>query len=59
MAAGILKVSQGQPIRPVALHGLLKPRKPHTVKEWIKRYLAEGVKGLEVKTGRGRKHMLL
>lgn len=54
-SAAILKVSEGQSIRQVALHRLLKPRRPHTVKDWISRFLEEGTKGLLVKAGRGRK----
>lgn len=54
-AAGILKVAGGESIRQVALRGLLKPRRPETVKDWIDAYLAEGLDGLRVKPGRGRK----
>jgi transposase len=54
-AAAILKVAGGQSIRQVALDGLLKRREPETVKEWIVRYMAEGLDGLLVKPGRGRK----
>jgi transposase len=54
-AAAILKVAAGASIRQVALHGLLRRREPETVKEWIARYLAEGLPGLEVRSGRGRK----
>ena len=54
-AAAILKVGAGQSIRQVALNGLLKPRDPERVKEWIERYLEEGLKGLLVREGRGRK----
>ena len=54
-AAAILKVADGQSVRQVALHGLLKPREPETVSGWIARYLAEGVKGLLVRPGAGRK----
>ncbi|MFQ6101667.1 MAG: helix-turn-helix domain-containing protein [Anaerolineae bacterium] len=54
-AAAILKVAAGESIRQVALKGLLRRREPETVKGWIDRYLAEGLAGLEVKPGRGRK----
>lgn len=54
-AAAILKINQGQSIRQVALHGLHKKRSEHTVKEWIDRYLEQGLAGLLVKAGRGRK----
>jgi transposase len=54
-AAAILKVSQGISPRQVALTGLLKPRKPDTIRDWVKRYQSEGIAGLPVKPGRGRK----
>ena len=54
-AAAILKVAQGQSLRQVAYHGLLKRHAPETVKVWCERYLADGVTGLQVRTGRGRK----
>jgi transposase len=54
-AAAILKVAEGQSVRQVALRGLLKRRSEETVSEWIKRYLAEGLQGLLVRPGRGRK----
>ena len=49
-AAGILKVWAGASRRHVASSGLLK-----TVQRWIVRYQHEGVAGLLVKSGRGRK----
>jgi transposase len=54
-AAALLKIAQGYSIRRVALHGLLRPREPETVGDWLDRYLAEGVAGLRVRPGRGRK----
>lgn len=54
-AAALLKVNQGQSIRQVALHGLHKRRSEHTVKSWLSRYRADGLTGLGVKAGRGRK----
>lgn len=54
-AAAILKVAQGQSVRQVALHGLLRPRSPKKVGEWISRYQSEGLPGLQVRRGRGRK----
>jgi transposase len=53
-AAAILKINQGQSIRQVALHGLHKRRSEHTVKDWLERYLTQGLAGLLVKAGRGR-----
>lgn len=54
-AAALLKIAAGQSGRDVALHGLLKARWPDTVYDWVKRYQAEGLKGLLVRPGRGRK----
>ena len=54
-AAGILKVRQGQSLRHVAMNGLLKPVRRETVKAWIVRYQHDGVAGLLVQPGRGRK----
>ena len=54
-AAAILKVAAGQAMRQVAQHGLLKPVKQEVVSHWIDRYLADGLAGLLVRKGRGRK----
>ena len=54
-AAAILKIADGLCPCQVALHGLLQPRKPDTIYDWLHRYEAEGIKGLPVKPGRGRK----
>ncbi len=54
-AAAILKIADGQSGREVALHGLLRHRRPDTVYEWVRRYRATGVAGLLVQRGRGRK----
>ena len=54
-AAAILKVNQGQSVRQVVMSGLHKRRSEHTVKGWITGYLAAGLTGLLVKTGRGCK----
>jgi transposase len=54
-AAALLKIADGQSGRAVALHGLLKKRCPDTIYDWISRFKAEGLKGLFVKPGRGRK----
>jgi hypothetical protein len=53
--AGILKVAAGASMRQVAATGLLKPVAEETVSEWIERYQGEGLAGLLVHTGRGRK----
>jgi len=54
-AAALLKIAEGRSGRDVALHGLHKRRHPDTIYEWVRRYKAEGVKGLLVRPGRGRK----
>ena len=54
-AAAILKVAAGQAMRQVADHGLLKPVKEEVVSNWIDRYESEGLSGLVVRKGRGRK----
>jgi hypothetical protein len=54
-AAALLKIADGLSAHHVALHGLLKPRDPDTVYLWIDRYEAEGVAGLAIRPGRGRK----
>lgn len=54
-AAALLKIADGRSGRDVALHGLLKPRDPDTIYEWVRRYKKEGLKGLLIKPGRGRK----
>lgn len=54
-ASAILKVAGGLSMLQVALYGLLKPRRYETVSEWITRYEQEGLSGLRVQSGRGRK----
>jgi len=54
-AAAILKVAAGASGRQVALRGLLKPRQEDTVYAWVHAYQRDGLAGLFVKAGRGRK----
>lgn len=54
-AAALLKVAAGMSVNAVAETGLLKRHEPETVSEWIRRYRAEGLAGLTMKAGRGRK----
>jgi transposase len=54
-AAALLKVADGQAIRQVALFGLLRMRHPETVSDWIRDYQQQGLAGLQVQAGRGRK----
>ena len=54
-AAALLKVAAGQYYEEVAAAGLLIARCRQSVASWIKRYQQEGLPGLFVKKGRGRK----
>jgi len=54
-AAAILKVATGQAVWQVARTGLYRRRCPETVADWIARYQQDGVAGLLVQAGRGRK----
>lgn len=54
-AAALLKVAAGGVLKHVARFGLLRPRAEETVAAWLDRYQAEGVAGLGVRPGRGRK----
>ena len=53
MAAGLLKVADGQSARHVALSSLLHPLKPETVCGWPNRYRATGLAGLVHRPRRG------
>ena len=54
-AAALLKIADGMPAAQVARRGLLRVRRPDTVYDWLNRYEAEGVAGLTLRQGRGRK----
>jgi len=54
-AAAILKITEGKSGLQVSQHGLLKSRDPDTVYEWVHRWKSEGVTGLIIRSGRGRK----
>jgi transposase len=54
-AAAMLKIAEGMSSHAVSQHGLLRQRKPDTVYEWLNRYEAEGIDGLYIRSGRGRK----
>lgn len=54
-AAALLKVAAGQHYEDVAAAGLLTSYCRQSVASWIKRYQAEGLSGLWVRKGRGRK----
>ena len=44
--AALLKIAAGQSPHAVAQHGLLKPRDPDTVYQWLRFYEEEGLPGL-------------
>jgi hypothetical protein len=59
-AAAVLKVAglpegEGQSARQVALNGLLRERRPNTVRDWIHTYKEKGIDGFLVEEGRGQK----
>ncbi|HEX2909148.1 MAG TPA: helix-turn-helix domain-containing protein [Phototrophicaceae bacterium] len=54
-AAALLKVNEGQLLSQVAATGLLKRHEPETVHGWIKAYHQDGLEGLMIRPGRGRK----
>lgn len=54
-AAVILAVAAGASLRTAARSAGLKPHRVDTVCAWVHRYQAEGLTGLRVRTGRGRK----
>jgi hypothetical protein len=55
-AAALLKIAAGASATIVARRGLLRPRRPETVWQWVQRFTAHGVAGLlTIRPGRGRK----
>ncbi len=54
-AAALLKLADGESLTQVAQAGLLRPRDRHTLLAWLRRYRAEGLAGLRLRPGRGRK----
>lgn len=54
-ASAILQIASGISGKDVAFTGLLLTRRRNTVYDWVNRYKSEGVKGLEIRKGRGRK----
>ena len=54
-ATALLKIAAGIPAAAVAREGLLRVRDPDTVYDWLNRYQAEGIAGLQVRPGAGRK----
>jgi hypothetical protein len=54
-AAALLKIADGMPPLEVARHGLLRPRDSDTIYRWLGRYRTQGLEGLRIRKGRGRK----
>lgn len=54
-AAALLKLAAGESLTQVAQAGLLRSRDRHTLLDWLRRYQAEGLAGLRLRAGRGRK----
>lgn len=54
-ASALLQVADGECAAQVAAHGLLQERQSDTLYEWMNRYEAEGIRGLTIRDGRGRK----
>jgi hypothetical protein len=57
-AAAIVKVADGEVAAQVAVWGLLTRHKPDTVYGWLDRFAAQGIAGLRIAAGRGRKPTL-
>lgn len=54
-ASALLKIADGLSPAAVARNGLLRPREPDTVYDWLNRWLCQGIDGLPIRDGRGRK----
>lgn len=53
--AALLKVADGAKAAHVAHFLLLRPHKPDTIYDWLNRYQQQGIEGLKIREGRGRK----
>lgn len=54
-ASALLKIAEGHKAAVVARHLLLRPHQPDTIYDWQDRYQQDGVPGLFIRKGRGRK----
>ena len=54
-ASALLQIASGKSGQEVAELGLLKHRRASTVYDWVHRYKAQGLDGLLISSGRGRK----
>ena len=57
-ASAVLKVASGLSCVQVAYHGLLQERQAATVRAWVHRFVQNGIEGLYICSGRGRKAAL-
>jgi hypothetical protein len=53
--AALLKIADGLTVAAVARSGLLRRYDPDALYEWRRRYLVNGLTGLRIHAGRGRK----
>src|SRR5947207_1477703 len=53
--SALRKVAQGWLLSEVARQGLLTLHSPDTIHDWVQRYKTEGIRGLLIRKGRGRK----
>ena len=54
-ASAVLKSAEGVTIMEIAAKRLLRQRDPDTVRRWLQRYCEEGIAGLRIRPGGGRK----
>ena len=54
-AAVLLQIAGGVSPHKAALESGLKPHQPKSIYRWLNQYEKEGIVGLEIKPGRGRK----
>lgn len=54
-AAALLRIADGESPHHVARTGVLRPRSPDILYTWLDRYEADGLAGLRIRPGRGRK----
>jgi hypothetical protein len=54
-ASALLKIADGAVPAQVAATGLLQPRDPDTIYAWLDRFETEGLAGLLMRPGRGRR----
>lgn len=54
-ASAILKLAHGQTASQIAADGLLRKRYYETVSDWFYRFQNDGIEGLKMKGGTGRK----